>query len=91
MNGSDVLDRSENTQRLDSFPNFRRSEWAFCSWHKCEVLRCPLYSRYRGKSGSDTDIVKLSRMTQLGHVAVKACTVARLRVIPPEFSIDLAA
>jgi hypothetical protein len=31
------------------------------SWHFSEVLRCPFHNRYRGKSGSDTDIIKLSR------------------------------
>jgi len=34
------------------------------------VLRCPLYGRYRGKSGSETDIVKLSRRTQNGYRAL---------------------
>src|SRR5258705_955638 len=29
--------------------------------------RCPLFGRYRGKSGSDSDIVKPTRLTQLGH------------------------
>jgi hypothetical protein len=35
--------------------------------------------------------VKADRVYNGVSVAVKACTVARLRVIPPEFSIDLAA
>jgi len=30
----------------------------FVPWHFSQVLRCPLYSRYRGKNGSDTDIVQ---------------------------------
>jgi hypothetical protein len=33
------------------------------TWHKCEMPRCPLYRRYRGQSGSDSDIVKLTRLT----------------------------
>jgi hypothetical protein len=41
-----------------------------CSWHFSEVLRCPLYSRYRGKSGSDSDIA--TRLTQLGPPATSA-------------------
>ena len=29
--------------------------------------RCPLYRRYWGKSGSDSDIAKLTQLTQLRH------------------------
>jgi hypothetical protein len=32
-------------------------------WHKCEVRKGPLYRRYRGKSGRDSDIVKSPRLT----------------------------
>ena len=32
-------------------------------WHKCEVSRRPLYRRCRGQSGSNSDIVKLTRLT----------------------------
>jgi hypothetical protein len=34
-------------------------------WHESEVPRRPLYRRYRGKSGSDTDIVKPTRLTRV--------------------------
>jgi hypothetical protein len=40
------------------------------------VLRCPLYGRYRGKSGSDTDIVKLLRMTPNGPNSARAAVLA---------------
>jgi hypothetical protein len=45
----------------------------FRVWHFSEVLRCPLYGGYRGKSRSDTDIVKLLRMTQLVHERPICC------------------
>jgi hypothetical protein len=28
---------------------------------------CPFFGRYRGESGSDSDIVKPTRLTRLGH------------------------
>jgi hypothetical protein len=46
---------------------YRASGFVQWHWHFSEVLRCPLYGRYRGKSGSETDIVKLSRRTLNGH------------------------
>jgi hypothetical protein len=36
-------------------------------WHETDLTRCLLFGRYRGISGSNTDIVKLSRMPHLGH------------------------
>jgi hypothetical protein len=30
--------------------------------------RCPFFGRYRGKSGSDSDIVKPTRLTLSGHM-----------------------
>jgi len=36
----------------------------FRMWHKCEVPRRPLYFRFLGKSGSDTDSPVRSKMTQ---------------------------
>jgi hypothetical protein len=37
--------------------------------HETDLTRCRLFGRYRGISGSNTDIVKLSRMTHSGHHA----------------------
>src|SRR5712664_4688474 len=51
----------------------------FRCWHKCEVPRRPLYRRYRGKSGSGSDIVKLTRLTLNGL----SCSGSLRRSSPP--------
>jgi hypothetical protein len=51
---------------IEAGQGFRR-EWVPAhsrDWHKCEVRRGPPYRRYRRNSGRDSDIVKLTRLTQ---------------------------
>jgi hypothetical protein len=36
-----------------------------------DVPRCPLFGRYRTKSGRSADIVKLSLLTHAGHLVEK--------------------
>jgi hypothetical protein len=43
------------------------------SWHETDLTRCLLFGRYRGISGSNTDIVKLSRMTHKRHPPALLC------------------
>src|SRR6266481_765308 len=54
----------------------------FVLWHFSEVLRCPLYGRYRGKSGSETDIVKLSRRTHTGSRHLRHEAAGRVQFRP---------
>jgi hypothetical protein len=45
--------------------------------HKTDVSRRPLYRRYWRKSGSDSDIVKPTRLTHYGHVCLSGSTIGR--------------
>src|ERR1700694_1075827 len=54
-------------------------------WHECEVPPRPLCRRYRGTSGSDTDIVKLTRITHEEFVSLRDCAKGLMhRTIPAE-------
>ena len=54
----------------------------FVLWHFSEVLRFLLYGCYRGKSGSDSDTVKATRLTQLGHRGCPAFEAGCVRFLP---------
>ena len=56
-----------------------------------EVLRCPLYGRYRGKSGSDPDIVKLLRMTLTDLIPRAQLTEENMRTLSMAFVGGFAA
>jgi len=53
------------TDHADHVQIGRRCHFRF--WRECEVPRRPLNRRYRAKSGSDADIAKPTRLTQLRH------------------------
>ncbi len=81
--------------RLDRLPYHNRlirGPAKVGSWHKSEVPRRLLYRRYRGKSGSDTDIVKRMRMTRIGlrltsyFVLLRLRSCQRLRSLTPNSS-----
>jgi hypothetical protein len=64
---------------LNAFLTRDRRQWRVPLWHKCEVPRCPLCRRYWGKSGSDSDIAKLTRFDPLQTTGFRSAATRRPR------------
>ena len=50
--------------------------------HVSDIPRCPFFVRYRGKSGSDPDIVKPTRLTHTGRGSSPTATQYALMHLP---------